>query len=76
MFEDVIDGTIYETEDEAKEALREMMDIGDYLDWGDFSYGKLIDLVLKHCPDEIYDEITEAEEKYFNYRFNKVEEEN
>ena len=75
MFEDTCDGTIYEDEDDAREAAREMMGMEDYLEYGDFSLWKLLELVLKHCPDEIYDEITEAEEEYFISRFYKIEEE-
>ena len=75
MFEDMYNGTIYEDEDRAREVAKEEMEIDDYLNFGDFSLEKLIELVLKHCPDEIFDEITEAEENYFNNRFCEIEEE-
>ena len=75
MWEDMYNGTIYKDEDEAREIAKEEMEISDYLEWGDFSYERLIELVLKYCPDEIFDEITKAEERYFDNRFCEVEEE-
>ena len=75
MFEDMYNGTIYEDEDRAREVAKEEMDLETYLDWGEFSLAKLVELVWKYCPDEIYDEMTEAEERYFENRFYKVEEE-
>ena len=75
MWEDMYNGTIYKDEDEAREIAKEEMEISDYLEWGDFSYERLIELVLKYCPDEIFDEMTEAEERYFDNRFCEVEEE-
>lgn len=75
MFEDRYNGTIYEDEDEAREVAKEEMDLETYLDWGEFSLEKLLKLVWKYCPDEIFDEMTEAEERYFDNRFCEVEEE-
>lgn len=75
MWEDMYNGTIYEDEDEAREVAKGEMEISDYLEWGDFSYERLIELVLKYCPDEIFDEVTEAEERYFDNRFCEVKEE-
>lgn len=74
MFEDMYNGTIYEDEDEAREVAREEMDLDDYLSWGEFSLEKLLELVWRYCPDEIFVEMTEAEEKYFDNRFCEVEE--
>lgn len=74
MFEDMYNGTIYEDEDRAREVAKEEMDLDDYLDWGDFSLEKLLKLVWKYCSDEIFDEMTEAEERYFDNRFCEVEE--
>ena len=73
MWEDRYDGTIYKDEDEAKEAAREQMELDDYIDWGDYPLEKLIRLVWKYCPDEIYDETLEAEERYFDNRFYEIE---
>lgn len=75
MWEDMYNGTIYEDEDEARKTATEEMDIDDYIEWGSFSLEKLIRLVLQHCPDEIYNEMTEAEERYFDNRFCEIEEE-
>lgn len=75
MWEDMYNGTIYEDEDRAREVAKEEMDLDDYLDWGDFSLEKLLKLVWKYCSDEIFDEMTEAEERYFDNRFCEVEEE-
>lgn len=75
MWEDMYNGTIYEDEDEAREVAKEEMDLETYLDWGEFSLAKLIELVWKYCLDEIFDEMTEAEERYFDNRFCEVEEE-
>ena len=57
MWEDMYNGTIYEDEDRAREVAKEEMNLDDYLEFGDFSCGRLIELVLKYCPDEIFDEI-------------------
>lgn len=75
MFEDMYNGTIYEDEDKAKEVAIREMDLGDYLEFGEFPLYKLLELCIKHCPDEIFDEMTEAEDNYFNNRFCEVEEE-
>lgn len=75
MFEDMYNGTIYEDEDKAREVAKEEMDLDDYLEFGDFSLEKLLKLVWKYCSDEIFDEMTEAEERYFDNRFCEVEEE-
>ena len=75
MFEDMYNGTIYEDKDRAREVAKEEMDLDDYLEFGDFSCGRLIELIWKYCPDEIFDEMTEAEERYFDNRFCEVEEE-
>lgn len=75
MFEDMYNGTIYEDEDRAREVAKEEMDLDDYLEFGDFSLEKLLKLVWKYCSDEIFDEMTEAEERYFDNRFCEVEEE-
>lgn len=77
MWEDMYTGTIYEDEDEARKVALEEMDKWDYLQIleGTLAYEKLFDLVLKYCPDEIFDEITQAEDFYFNERFYEVEEE-
>ena len=75
MFEDMYDGTIYEDEYIAREIAREEMDLDDYLEFGEFSSEKLIKLIWKYCPDEIFDEMREAEERYFDNRFCEVEEE-
>lgn len=75
MWAYMYNGTIYEDEDRVREVVKKEMDLNDYLEYGNFSYEKLIELVLKHCPDEIFDEITEAEENYFNNRFYEIEEE-
>lgn len=75
MFEDMYNGTIYEDEDKAREVAKEEMEIEDYIACGDYSLEKLMKLVLKYCPDEIFNEITEAEENYFNERFCEIEEE-
>lgn len=75
MWEDMYNGTIYEDEDRAREVAKEEMDLDDYLEFGDFSLEKLLKLVWKYCSDEIFDEITEAEERYFDNRFCEVEEE-
>ena len=75
MFEDMYNGTIYEDEDKAREVAKEEMDLDDYLEFGDFSLKKLLKLAWKYCPDEIFDEMTEAEERYFDNRFCEVEEE-
>lgn len=75
MWEDMYNGTIYEDEDRAREVAKEEMDLDDYLESGDFSLKKLLKLAWKYCSDEIFDEMTEAEERYFNNRFCEVEEE-
>lgn len=75
MWEDMYNGTIYEDEDEAREVAKEEMDLDDYLEFGDFSLEKLLKLAWKYCSDEIFDEMTEAEERYFDNRFCEVEEE-
>ncbi len=74
MFEDMYNGTIYEDEDKAREVAKEEMDLDDYLEFGEFSLEKLLKLVWKYCSDEIFDEMTEAEERYFDNRFCEVEE--
>lgn len=75
MFEGMYNGTIYEDEDKAREVAKEEMDLDDYLEFGDFSLEKLLKLAWKYCSDEIFDEMTEAEERYFDNRFCEVEEE-
>lgn len=75
MLQDMYNGTIYEDEDKAREVEKEEMDLYDYLEFGEFSCEKLLKLVWKYCPDEIFDEMTEAEETYFIERFYEVEEE-
>ena len=75
MWEDMYNGTIYEDEDRAREVAKEEMDLDDYLEFGEFSLEKLLKLVWKYCSDEIFDEMTEAEERYFDNRFCEVEEE-
>lgn len=75
MFKDMYNGTIYEDEDRAREVAKEEMDLDDYLEFGDFSCEKLLELVWRYCPDEIFDEMTDAEERYFDNRFYEVEDE-
>lgn len=75
MLEDMYNGTIYEDEDRAREVAREEMDLESYLDWGEFSLEKLLKLVWRYCPDEIFDEMTDAEERYFDNRFYEVKDE-
>lgn len=67
-------GNLYETEEEARDAAREKMDLQDYLDYGSFSIVAMYRIIMKHCPDELYDVLSEAEERYFEDFYHEVEE--
>lgn len=74
MWKDDYTGNIYKDKEEAMDVVRAEIEIEDIIDYGNFSLYDLLKLCLKHCPDEIYDEITEAEENYFDDRFYELEE--
>ena len=77
MWEDMF-GNKFEGEDEVYQDTIEMMDIDDYVEFGNFSIQELLSIFFQN---NIYDsrietKLEEARNNYIEWNYNKVEEEN
>lgn len=67
-------GDIFDTEEEARDSIFNYMTIEDYaalipLDF----FEKALGIILRRCPEEIEDELLEAEEQFFKDSYYEIE---
>ena len=58
-------GDIFDTEEEARDSIPIYMEIEDYRELISLDFEKAFEIILRRCPEEIEDELSEAEEKFF-----------
>ena len=75
MYKDSYTETVFETEEQAIEFLKEEMDIYDYIDYGNFETKELLEELISLGSDKIYQQLWQAEQNYFNDRMIEFDEE-
>lgn len=68
-------GDIFNTEEEARNNALKAMQLSDYCFWLALRYEDLLKIILAKCPDAISDALRKAEDRYFDFYYSEVCEE-
>ena len=58
-------GDTFDTEEEARDSISDYITIEDYSVLISLDFRKAFEIILRRCPEEIEDKLSEAEEKFF-----------
>ena len=73
MYRDNRDDELYKDYESAYNAMRESMDIYDYISARGWDIDTLLSIIMRNCPETISDEINECEEEFFRENFEKID---
>lgn len=65
-------GDIFDIEEEARDSIFNYMTIEDYIKLIPLDFEKALGIILRRCPEEIEDELSGAEEKFFEDFYYKI----
>ena len=65
-------GDIFDTEEEARDSISDYITIEDYIVLISLDFRKALEIILRRCPEEINNELSEVEEEFFKDNYYEI----